>query len=147
MPVSLYLAFPPVPRKTTVVYFCCTFPGVSSGGRYPLSCPAEPGLSSCQYLTAPWHAAVPLTYGDSIPQKRAFVKILRAKRTPRQQHIKKQNSENTPKKSPSRGRGTACGGRSHGLEIENIVRLVSDSTLRYHGIVRELYRKLPLVRL
>ena len=28
------------------VYFCCTVPGVASGGRYPLSCPMKPGLSS-----------------------------------------------------------------------------------------------------
>jgi hypothetical protein len=26
--------------------FCCTFPGLSAGGRYPPPCPAEPGLSS-----------------------------------------------------------------------------------------------------
>ncbi len=26
--------------------FCCTFPGLTAGGRYPPSCPAEPGLSS-----------------------------------------------------------------------------------------------------
>ena len=33
--------------KTAVaVYFCCTFPGVASGGRYPLSCSVMPGLSS-----------------------------------------------------------------------------------------------------
>ncbi len=34
------------------VYFCCTFPEVSLGGRYPLSCPIVPGLSSHQYLSA-----------------------------------------------------------------------------------------------
>ena len=28
------------------VYFCCTFPGVASAGRYPASCPVKPGLSS-----------------------------------------------------------------------------------------------------
>ena len=50
-PVSSYLAFPSLPLKAAV-YFCCTFPGVASGGRYPLSCPVEPGLSSCQYLSA-----------------------------------------------------------------------------------------------
>ena len=43
--VSSYLAFPPLPVKPAV-YLCCTFPGVASGGRYPLSCPAQPGLSS-----------------------------------------------------------------------------------------------------
>ena len=26
--------------------FCCTFPGLAAGGRYPSPCPAEPGLSS-----------------------------------------------------------------------------------------------------
>ena len=34
------------------VYFCCTFPEVALGGRYPLSCPMEPGLSSRYYLSA-----------------------------------------------------------------------------------------------
>ena len=29
------------------VYFCCTFPGVASAGRYPAPCPMELGLSSC----------------------------------------------------------------------------------------------------
>ena len=28
------------------VYFCCTFLGVASTGRYPASCPMKPGLSS-----------------------------------------------------------------------------------------------------
>ena len=28
------------------VYFCCTFLGVTSTGRYPASCPMKPGLSS-----------------------------------------------------------------------------------------------------
>ena len=28
------------------VYFCCTFLGVTSTGRYPASCPVKPGLSS-----------------------------------------------------------------------------------------------------
>ena len=28
------------------VYFCCTFLGVASTGRYPASCPLKPGLSS-----------------------------------------------------------------------------------------------------
>ncbi len=32
--------------KLLAVYFCCTIPRVASGGRYPLSCPAELGLSS-----------------------------------------------------------------------------------------------------
>ena len=45
VPVSSYLAFPSLPQNAAV-YFCCTFPEVSLGGRYPLSCPAKPGLSS-----------------------------------------------------------------------------------------------------
>lgn len=28
--------------------FCCTFPGLTAGGRYPSPCPSEPGLSSCR---------------------------------------------------------------------------------------------------
>ena len=41
VPVSSYLAFPSLPSVRTAVYFCCTFPGVASGGRYPLSLPCE----------------------------------------------------------------------------------------------------------
>ena len=44
--VSSYLAFPSLPCRGTAVYFCCTFPEVTFGGRYPLSCPVKPGLSS-----------------------------------------------------------------------------------------------------
>ena len=32
--------------KQAAVYFCCTFLGVASTGRYPASCPVKPGLSS-----------------------------------------------------------------------------------------------------
>ena len=32
--------------QRAAVYFCCTFPGVASAGRYPAPCPAELGLSS-----------------------------------------------------------------------------------------------------
>ena len=45
VPVSSYLAFPSLPQAAAV-YFCCTFPEVTLGGRYPLSCPVKPGLSS-----------------------------------------------------------------------------------------------------
>ena len=38
--------------EAAAVYFCCTFPRVASGGRYPLSCPAQPGLSSQKGLSA-----------------------------------------------------------------------------------------------
>ena len=33
-------------RNVTAVYLCCTFPRVTPGGRYPLSCSVKPGLSS-----------------------------------------------------------------------------------------------------
>jgi len=32
--------------------FCCTFPGLAAGGRYPPPCPAEPGLSSRRVSSA-----------------------------------------------------------------------------------------------
>jgi len=44
--VSSYLAFPSLPEIIPAVYFCCTLPEVAFGGRYPLSCPVKPGLSS-----------------------------------------------------------------------------------------------------
>lgn len=34
-------------RPKPAVSLCCTVPEVAFGGRYPQSCPAEPGLSSC----------------------------------------------------------------------------------------------------
>ncbi len=43
---ALISAFPPLPRRSVAVSLCCTCPEVSLGGRYPLSCPAKPGLSS-----------------------------------------------------------------------------------------------------
>ena len=50
-PVSSYLAISPLPgrRRFTArqaVCFCGTFLEVAFTGRYPASCPAEPGLSS-----------------------------------------------------------------------------------------------------
>ena len=36
-PVSSYLAFSPLDAKMHPVLFCCTFPEVAFGGRYPLS--------------------------------------------------------------------------------------------------------------
>lgn len=44
--VSSYPAFSPLPANRLAVYFCCTFLGVASTGRYPASCPLELGLSS-----------------------------------------------------------------------------------------------------
>jgi hypothetical protein len=56
--VSSYLAVSPLPgdfwqdfsrTKTAGRFaFCCTFPDLSAGGRYPSPCPAVPGLSSRQ---------------------------------------------------------------------------------------------------
>jgi hypothetical protein len=42
-----YLRLSTLTALSTAVYLCCTFPEVAFGGRYPLSCPVEPGLSSC----------------------------------------------------------------------------------------------------
>ncbi len=44
--VSSYLAFAPLPPIWAAVYFCCTFLGVASTGRYPAPCSMELGLSS-----------------------------------------------------------------------------------------------------
>ena len=35
-----------ISAQDMAVYFCCTFLGVASTGRYPASCPVKPGLSS-----------------------------------------------------------------------------------------------------
>ena len=75
MPVSFYLAFPSVPCVSKVGYFCCTFPEVSLGGRYPLSRPSMPGLSSHQYLSATWRAAAPPAC-LIIAEWSAFVKVV-----------------------------------------------------------------------
>ena len=42
----LHCLFTLTPAKAGAVLFCCTFPGVTSAGRYPASCPVKPGLSS-----------------------------------------------------------------------------------------------------
>jgi len=47
--VSSYLTVSPLPTATSRrrrFTFCGTVPGLAAGGRYPPSCPAEPGLSS-----------------------------------------------------------------------------------------------------
>ena len=44
--VVSYTALPTLPGHVPAVYFCCTFLGVASTGRYPASCPVKPGLSS-----------------------------------------------------------------------------------------------------
>lgn len=36
--------------------FCCTFPVLADGGRYPPPCPVEPGLSSPRLVVARGHA-------------------------------------------------------------------------------------------
>lgn len=43
--VVSYTTFPPLPHDAAV-YFCCTFPGVTSARRYLASRPVKPGLSS-----------------------------------------------------------------------------------------------------
>ncbi len=44
--VGSYLTISPLPWKTRAVCFCGTFHRVTPSGRYPASCPEEPGLSS-----------------------------------------------------------------------------------------------------
>ena len=49
--VVSYTTVPPLPNAACMqaalaVYFCCTSLRVASTGRYPASCPMEPGLSS-----------------------------------------------------------------------------------------------------
>ena len=47
--VVSYTAFHPyqiLVKPESAVYFCCTFLGVASTGRYPAFCPVKPGLSS-----------------------------------------------------------------------------------------------------
>ena len=52
--VSSYLTVSPLPPKFPWrrFAFCCTFPDLAAGGRYPPSCPLEPGLSSANRQTA-----------------------------------------------------------------------------------------------
>jgi len=45
-PVRSYRTISRLPGYTGSYIFCCTFPGVAPAGRYPASCPVEPGLSS-----------------------------------------------------------------------------------------------------
>lgn len=45
-PVGSYPTFPPFPRRSGVVCFCCTCPAVARGRCYRLSCSVKPGLSS-----------------------------------------------------------------------------------------------------
>ena len=58
--VSSYLTVSPLPhgpKSARRFAFCCTFPGLSAGGRYPSLRPAEPGLSSRRVLSEPTAAA------------------------------------------------------------------------------------------
>ena len=50
--VVSYTAVSPLPGYTGRSVLCCAFPRVTPGGRYPLSCPVEPGLSSAQPIPA-----------------------------------------------------------------------------------------------
>ena len=47
MPAALCLLPLPPHRRSA---FCCTFPSLTAGGRYPPPCPATPGLSSRSLL-------------------------------------------------------------------------------------------------
>jgi hypothetical protein len=60
--VSSYLAISPLPAsKTDRRYvFCCTFPEITFGGRYPPLRPAESGLSSTRGRDRSWVAVVAL---------------------------------------------------------------------------------------
>ena len=58
--VSSYLTVSPLPRGPKPARrfaFCCTFPGLAAGGRYPSLRPAEPGLSSRRVLLGADRAA------------------------------------------------------------------------------------------
>ena len=44
--VVSYTAVSPLPQIMRRSVLCCAFPRVTPGGRYPSSCPVEPGLSS-----------------------------------------------------------------------------------------------------
>ena len=68
--------------------FCCTFPGLAAGGRYPPSCPAEPGLSSrrrarsTRLPTIARSTPVPLpSSGDSIMPTTKLVQKIDGRRT------------------------------------------------------------------
>ena len=98
MPVSFYLAFPSVPHFREVGYFCCTFPEVSLGGRYPLSCPSMPGLSSRQYLSATWRAAAPPA-SIIIAECRGFVNLAIYKIAEKSSLAQRQHPLNHIKKS------------------------------------------------
>lgn len=87
--VSSYLTFAPLPQKTrnrvfAAVYFCCTFLGVASTGRYPASCPGELGLSSqAAFQLLPARSSGELIYSFFVGHrldKRAFYYTIRVRR-------------------------------------------------------------------
>ena len=55
------------------VYFCCTFLGVASTGRYPASCPLKPGLSSPAAFRLCSRDHLPVFRRGIIPQSSRFV--------------------------------------------------------------------------
>lgn len=56
------------PRRYT---FCCTFPVLADGGRYPPPCPVEPGLSSSRRLRARQRPSGRLAGRFSLYERRA----------------------------------------------------------------------------
>ena len=68
--VSSYLAVSPLPhgpKSTRRFAFCCTFPGLSTGGCYPSLRPTEPGLSSRRVLSEPEWAIIRPTSAETNP--------------------------------------------------------------------------------
>ena len=74
--VRSYRTVPPLPAEAGGTHFCGTIPEVTLAGRYPASCPVEPGLSSygkavsdcfshsyCQYFSTKPVISQGLKYG------------------------------------------------------------------------------------
>jgi hypothetical protein len=55
--------------RKRLCHFCGTFRRVAPPGRYPASCPAEPGLSSARHLTAAQRPPNPLTDNSTTERK------------------------------------------------------------------------------
>ena len=90
--VSSYLTVSPLPRGPKPARrftFCCTFPGLAAGGRYPSLRPTEPGLSSRRVLLG-------ATRGSSLQTRPAIIR-------PTPDEIKHRLSGGRP------GRGVALG--------------------------------------
>ena len=71
--VGSYPTFSLLLPKRAATSLCCTCPEVALGGRYPLSLPLEPGLSSHGAFRLP-RAAVRPGRGNIVPQSVRIVK-------------------------------------------------------------------------